>query len=134
MDNIEDVKKIQSIYKYMKEKNIDTITFDRNIDDQHNLNVYTIHAIINGEDKSTIVKKKERKTIRQKIIRKKEPTKAEQNEIIKELINDIHDLKQKINGFTAIFKKTDKQKFSFLSGILKIIKPVLSTLEKTITD
>lgn len=134
MDNIEDVKKIQSIYKYMKEKNIDSITFNRNIDDEHNLNVYTIHAIINGIDKTTTVKKKERKTISQKLFHTKKPTKTEQNELIKDLINDINELKQKIKDFTLIVKQTDQQKFSFLSGILKILKPALSTLEKTIKD
>ena len=132
MDNdIEDIKKVQAIYKYMKEKNIESITFNCSSDENKHINIYNIDAIINGQHKTTIVNKKERN---RKLFNTKKPTKAEQNQLIKDLINDIHELKQKFKDVTMLIKRNDEHKYTFLSGILKILTPALSTLERSIKN
>lgn len=136
VNEIEDVKKIQGIYKYMVDKNIESITFNRRNDEEKHVNIYNIDAIINGEHKTIIVNKKERKSFGQKLFTKKKSKidKDEQNQLIKDLINDIHELKQKFKEVTAIIKKNDEHRYNFLSGIFRILSPALSTLEKYIKD
>jgi hypothetical protein len=134
MDNeIEDVKRLQTIYKYMKDKNIESITINRTNDEEKHVNKYIIDVVINGEHKKTIVNKKERKSFAQKVFKRKSKIdKDEQNQLIKDLINDIHELKQKFKEVTNVIKRNDENKYNFLAGILKIISPALSTLEKSI--
>jgi hypothetical protein len=137
MDNeIDDIKKIQAIYKYMVDKNMESITFNRSNDEKKHVNIYNIDAIINGEHKTAIVNKKERKTFGQKLFTKKKSkiNKDEQNQLIKDLINDIYELKQKFKEVTTIIRRNDEHRYNFLSGIFKILSPALSTLEKSIKD
>ena len=118
----------------MVDKNIETITFNCNNDEEKHINIYNIDAIINGQHKIITVNKKQRKTIKQKLFKVKKPTKAEQNQLIKELIDDIHELKQKFKDVSILIKRNDEQKYTFLSGILKILSPALSTLERSIKN
>ena len=137
-NEIDDIKKLQAIYKYMKAKNIDKITIDRTKDEDKNINVYTIDAIIGTKHKKVTVNKKERKTFTIKKTKSKEKDKEKdkyfenQKRKTEDLVNCIQEFKQKIKELNSLLKKNDKNKYNFLSGILKVISPSLSTLEKYI--